>query len=507
MLDKDSSAVRHFLQNAALLALSVFFLPLNTLVLVVSVLHDHVFQSSVRIKRAQAQKRPGFRARTVLVTGVGMTKGLCIARSFYEAGHTVIGADFEAPGILVCGRTSKSLAKFVSLQKPNAKQGSKPYIDSLLSVIKSNQVDLWVSCSGVASAVEDGEAKEAVECSTRCRAIQFDVRMTKTLHEKHTFIAYCEELTLTVPETHEITSRSAVDTALHKAPEGRRFIMKTIGMDDSYRGDMTLLPKASHAETNKHLNRMPIDEDHPWILQQYIKGREYCTHSICVRGQVKLFSASPSAELLMHYEALPDSSPLTKAMLKFTQKLAGASGETFTGHCSFDFLVEDTDLARLDEPGFEPTLYPIECNPRAHTAVALFNGTSGMADAYLTLLDDKPATYAETAANGTLAAHIVTPKLENRYYWIGHDLVELILLPLLSLLTLQPTSSLNRIIKGVDVFVDRLFFWKDGTYEVWDPVPWWWLYHVYWPGQFINCMLTGRKWSRLNVSTCKMFEC
>ncbi|NEN39690.1 hypothetical protein G3V76_23770, partial [Escherichia coli] len=127
MLDKDSPAVKHFLQNAALTALSLLFFPLNTFVLFASLLYDYAFQSPARVKRAQAQRKPGFRPRTILVTGVGMTKGLCIARSFYEAGHTVIGADFEAPGIFVCGRMSRSLAKFVPLQKPNAKQGSKPY--------------------------------------------------------------------------------------------------------------------------------------------------------------------------------------------------------------------------------------------------------------------------------------------------------------------------------------------------------------------------------------------
>ncbi|KAG9590125.1 hypothetical protein KCU90_g14242, partial [Aureobasidium melanogenum] len=51
------------------------------------------------------------------------------------------------------------------------------------------------------------------------------------------------------------------------------------------------------------------------------------------------------------------------------------------------------------------------------------------------------------------------------------------------------------------------FFWKDGTYEIWDPLPAWWLYHVYWPFQFAKSLVTGFKWSRINVSTTKMFGC
>jgi catechol O-methyltransferase len=56
-------------------------------------------------------------------------------------------------------------------------------------------------------------------------------------------------------------------------------------------------------------------------------------------------------------------------------------------------------------------------------------------------------------------------------------------------------------------FVDHLLFWKDGTYEVWAPLPAWWLYHVYWPFQLALALVTGKKWSRANVSTSKMFKC
>jgi catechol O-methyltransferase len=52
-----------------------------------------------------------------------------------------------------------------------------------------------------------------------------------------------------------------------------------------------------------------------------------------------------------------------------------------------------------------------------------------------------------------------------------------------------------------------LLNWKDGTFEVWDPWPAFWLYHVYWPVQFVLAVVQGKKWSRLNVSTTKMFMC
>ncbi|KAK5083388.1 hypothetical protein LTR70_008256 [Exophiala xenobiotica] len=511
MLGTENSILEHGLQNLALIALSVIFTPIDSFILFWSVVLGYAFHSKVEDRRAAARRTPSFEQKTILVTGVGMTKGLALARLFYEAGHEVIGADFEPHGAKVCGRVSRSLKRFVPLRKPDPKRGSAPYVQGLLDVVNEEMVDLWVSCSGVASAVEDGEAKEIIEKRTSCKAIQFDVQTTQTLHEKHTFIERTRGIGLTVPETHEISSRAALDSALRNAPLGRQYIMKTIGMDDANRGDMTLLPKSTQEETSKHLSKMRISEESAWILQQYIKGREFCTHALVIKGQVKAFVACPSAELLMHYETLPAESRLSQAMLNFTKTYAAAGGPSFTGHLSFDFLVENEELGNLNnDPDAQLTLYPIECNPRAHTAVALFNDTTAMADAYLSILVEHPAasSYADTTANGTSHEYIVAPKHPDfRYYWAGHDLINLVLLPLLSLITLRRDSSIATVAKGLDSFADRVLFWRDGTYELWDPLPWWWLYHVYWPQQFLFCFLAGKKWSRVNVSTCKMFEC
>jgi hypothetical protein len=49
-------------------------------------------------------------------------------------------------------------------------------------------------------------------------------------------------------------------------------------------------------------------------------------------------------------------------------------------------------------------------------------------------------------------------------------------------------------------------YWRDGTLTVDDPVPFFVLYHVYWPARFVESLRTGKGWSRINVSTTKMFE-
>ena len=442
-----------------------------------------------------------------------MSKGLALARAFYIAGHNVIGADFEPHGVLVCGRFSRSLQKFYALPKPNAREGSAYYINALLRIVQREQVDLWVSCSGVANAADDGQAKEVLERRSDCKCIQFDVATTQMLHEKDTFIAETLRLGLPVPETHNVTSRAAVHKVLHDSPRTKkRYIMKSVGMDDATRGDMTVLPRRTLSQTYDHLARMPIAKDKPWVLQEFVKGKEYCTHALVVRNAVKVFVACPSSELLMHYEALPSGSVLSKAMLRFTEEFVKRSGGDMTGHLSFDFLIEE----KVTEKGVEMGLVPIECNPRAHTAVVLFEGMEQkMAEAYLTALEPekefKPLAQRPNINGHTNGAieekeqELVTPAKVLKYYWIGNDLVEFVYLPLQQLILRQ--ISLAAYLQGCVDFLEHILLWKDGTYELWDPLPAWWLYHVYWPGQFLACILQRKKWSRINVSTCKIFGC
>ncbi|KAF2142062.1 uncharacterized protein K452DRAFT_270787 [Aplosporella prunicola CBS 121167] len=433
-----------------------------------------------------------------------MSKGLTLARTFHLAGHRVIGADFSP---LACGRFSAALSAFYTLQKPT-QSDSGPYISSLLETIRREGVDLWVSCSGVASAVEDGFAKEAVESQTICKAVQFGIEDTRRLHEKDTFIQHTRSIGLEVPETHTVRSRDSMLTALKKsiglaAEKGknrRRFIAKSIGMDDKSRGDMTLLPCPAENETKAHIARLDISDKDPWILQEYVKGEEYCTHALVIRGQVKAFVACPSAELLMHYSALPADSPLSLAMLSFTQRHADAGGPEFTGHLSFDFLVKEEDIKNGNAKDI--LLYPIECNPRAHTAVVLFNRPKDLADQYLSLLSSDEHCIA--TGRQEKSCSIIAPHQSENYYWVGHDLVELVLLPAVK--TISGRLPLDVTLRSWKTFFEHLVYWRDGTYEFWDPLPWWCLYHVFWPTQFVASISIGQKWSRMNVSTTKMFS-
>ena len=288
--------------------------------------------------------------------------------------------------------------------------------------------------------------------------------------------------------------------------------MKQVGVDQLSRArGMTVLPKRTPSQTYNHVSNLPVSKTVPWILQRFIEGEEYTTHAVVINGKVKLFAACPSTGLLMHYQLEPPTSGINKAMLNFTQQFAQRAGPGFTGHFSCDLMVEE----KVSETGVQKTIYPIECNPRAHTAVVLFSGLKGSQDivrAYLTALepplvngtDSDGITPVSKKQHSSENDFIGFPQSNVPYYWISYDLVALVLCPALQLVTREIT--IRQLIQGLTTFLNHVIFWKDGFFEVWDPLPWWWLHHIYWPSQFLLSLRTGKRWSSINMSTNKAWE-
>lgn len=505
---------QHFWKNVLLLALSVFCAPLSAAVCLISVAATKLHgQRNITFSKEDKQHGAAVQQRkTILVTGVSMTKGLAIARNLSQhTPHRIIGADVSA---LSPGRFSNAIVKYHRLDSPSG-DDVEPYIDSILDVIHSEKVNLWISCSSVVAAVEDGQVvrlaeKQAKSEGRRFEAIQFREDVVEKLHEKDKFIEYIDSLRLPVPESHRCTNpQEALDVLmreLHRTPTKpnstssarksssalrKQFIMKPIGVDDKARNNMMkLLPFPSTEATTKYIRSLGISEANPFQMQQFIQGKEYCTHALVIRGKVAAFTSCPSLELLMHYEPLPTHSELSKAMLHFTQRVCADGGEKFTGHVSFDFLVQNDQDVKL---------YPIECNPRAHTAVVLFEQTAEMADAYLSLFNDASSSLPQKSS-----PPIIFPRTPTHsYYWLGHDIVTLGILPILD--TLFHQGSCEDVITGLMALWRHWIYWKDGTFKLEDPWPFFALYHVYWPVRFLESLVRGRKWSRINLSTTKMF--
>ncbi|KAI5790283.1 hypothetical protein EDC01DRAFT_121782 [Geopyxis carbonaria] len=490
----------HLLQNAGLISLSLLSLPITTAILL----------ASLASTTPPPPPTPAGGKKTVLISALAMSKGLTLARTFHAAGHRVIGLDFDAAHFAHTRvRSPGAFSRCLSAHYTVA--AGSGYTAALVKIIKEEQVDLFIPVSGVATTVLDAEAREVIERETACRVLMPTPKSVAILHDKATFIEAVEKAGLTTPLTVTVESPDAALTFLEsEKARGKRFIMKCLPLDDASRADMTLLPFPARADTLAWLEHpmRGISPKRPWIVQEFVAGREYCTHAVMVRGKLTAFVACPSLELLMHYTALPAHEALSKKMERWTVEMCKTlDGGAFTGQVSFDFLVREG----------EETLYPIECNPRTHTAVQLLaEDPQRLAGAYLALLDDAKGKEKDTktqtddskhalnGANGAKAESTVyhAPPNTSAYFWLPHDLVTLLVLPLIKFATnVDPVA-----LAPIKDFALHLCMFKDATFDAADPLPWWWMYQVYYPWMFVISLLEGRRWSRVNVSTTRVFE-
>ncbi|KAF8461992.1 hypothetical protein BDZ91DRAFT_662701 [Kalaharituber pfeilii] len=498
---------RHILQNALLIALSLALLPFTTFFIVFPcVIYSRLFHNAYSLSTsAHTQKNV-----TILITNTEMTKGLALCRAFKKCGYRVVGADVLRE---LCRRsTARGSSPNVGIVngEPSSSRG-KGFVDGVLRLTAKHNISLWISVSSAFNTVEEAEA--SLRIKERCTTFIFPPTITKQLHDKHAFIEFTHRLGFTVPESHKCTSAERALAILYgkdyekstEAPApltNKRFIMKCIPLDDITRSDLTVYPLPTFAETTAALLRLGISEDKPFLLQEYIVGKEYTMHGVVVDGELTAFAACESADVLMHYRPLHADSPVFKAMREFSQAyakyLTDPEGRTVTGQMSFDFLA--TKKSGEDDAGEGIVLYPIECNPRTHTAVILFaHDPAQLVAAYSCALKPRYPLPERRP---------IVPTTRHEplgHYWIGHDLVTLVFLPILRLrLNL---SSLCTVLEGVTTFLFHVPFWKEAVWELSDPLPWWWMYHVYWPSVFLGCLITGKRWSRVNVSTGRVFEC
>src|SRR5687768_3439584 len=123
----------HFLKNLALLIISLLLLPLDTAIFVAldlcTRIKTQIYGDNGLIKNIPSEHR-----KTILVTGVNMTKGVVLARLFHRAGHRVIAADTNH---LAPGRFSRAVNKFHVLPRSDhAASSDDPYIKRLVSMVQ-----------------------------------------------------------------------------------------------------------------------------------------------------------------------------------------------------------------------------------------------------------------------------------------------------------------------------------------------------------------------------------
>ena len=392
--------------------------------------------------------------KTIMLTGGKMTKALQLARSFAAVGHRVILVETHKYW-LVGHRFSKAVDRFYTVPAPQ--KDPEGYSHALLEIAKQENVDVYVPvCSPVASYY-DSLAKPVL--SGCCEVFHFDAPVTKMLDDKFAFAQTARSLGLSVPKSFKITDPQQV-LDFDFTGEKRPYILKSIPYDSVRRLNLTKLPCETKSETEAFVKSLPISEEKPWIMQEFIPGKEYCTHSTIRNGELRLHCCCESSAFQINYENV-DQPEILQWVSHFAKE------QKLNGQASFDFIQAEDGI-----------VYAIECNPRTHSAITMFYNHPGVADAYLS---DEPQ------------AEPLQPLPDSKpTYWIYHEVWRLMTH------LYSPSQVLYRI--------KTILRGKDAILEVDDPLPFLMVHHWQIPLLLINNLRQLRGWIKIDFNIGKLVE-
>lgn len=369
-----------------------------------------------------------FRSRTpiinpdrkrVLISGGGMTKALQLARTFHAAGHYVVLTD-DYP--FTAHRFSRSVSKFYVCE--DSDYPSK-YLQSIIDIVRKERIDVYVPVSHSSTECVDAEIKQAL-IPLNCQTFHGDPEQLAILSDKYRFIHQAQSYGLTVPKSMMITHPDQV-LNYDFTQEKRPFILKSMKYNTIHRDRLVMLPCPRPEQTMEYVKSLNISEESPWIMQEYISGKEYCTHGAVRNGQLRVYVCCASSPWLLNYKHLHDKPLILNWVKEFCSKMH------LTGQASFDFIESDVD-------GLP---YPLECNPRTHTAITTLYNNPNVAQGYLDdhLLLDEP----------------IQPSADGReIYWLYHELWHLF--------KVKTKKDLINILK-------RFVYGKEAIYSIDDPLP------------------------------------
>jgi hypothetical protein len=383
--------------------------------------------------------------KTVLVSGGKMTKALHLARAFHLAGHRVVlveSAKYRWTG----HRFSRSVAAFHCTPEPSDPR----YPQALADIIAAENVDVFVPVSSPVASVPEAAVRELV--GERCEVLHGSAALIAALDDKRDFSRLVAAMGLSVPDSVLVTDPADVER--FDFPPDKPYVLKRLSYNPVGRTDLTRLHRDTPEHNAAFTRSLDISPSQPWLLQEYVEGQEYCTHSTVRNGAVTVYGCCESSAVQLNY-AFADR----PAIHTWVTRFAGALG--ITGQVSFDFI-----------EAADGQVYAIECNPRTHSAITMFHDHPELAAAYL----------------GDHHREIVPLPTSTPTYWIYHELWRLLRGP-------DRLRRLRVIARG-----------RDAIFAGWDPLPYLGVYHLQIPALLIDNLRHRKGWRRIDFNIGKLVE-
>lgn len=275
----------------------------------------------------------------VLVTTSRMPCAIDEIRKLGERGHSVVATDTfrSAPG-----SHSRHVEKAVLTASPT--HDTARFLSQVSDLVQKEKIDLVVPAFEEVFYLARHEAE--LPRSAAYFMSRFDV--LENLHDKTRFLEMARELGLRVPRSAVATSSSELRAAIKEFPA---FFAKPVFS----RGGVDLCTNQGPLAGAVRVEECEVSPDRPWIVQEFVEGRDVCTFSIVHRGRVTGHSAYVHPREIEHAGGIVFESVDEPECLRAAQQIAEAT--TYHGQLSFDFLKTSKGMV------------VIECNPRPTAGV------------------------------------------------------------------------------------------------------------------------------------------
>jgi hypothetical protein len=270
----------------------------------------------------------------VLVTGVRFPYALALVRAFGEAGHEVVAADSvrHAPG---------AHSRYACAQEVVAAPALDPerFAADVAAAAARHAVGLVIA--PFEDAFHLAQRRDALPSGTRLFADRFDT--LRVLHDKAAFAERCERLGVPVPRSERVDTPAELRAAVGRL---ERWVAKPAFSRAGIEQATNAGPRAGELD--------PADcrptPAAPWVVQEYVDGRDVSSLSIARRERIVLHCAyelplAAEAGYGLRYHSIEDPDTLAIA-----ERIA-ADAE-YTGFIGLDYRLGDG-------------LHAIECNAEA----------------------------------------------------------------------------------------------------------------------------------------------
>lgn len=394
---------------------------------------------------------------TVLVSGVVHTKGLHIAKTLAKAGHQVILADTEE---FWCAAAQWScfISKFYTVPNLNSQSDNKEYIDGMVNIALMEKIDWYVPVSHTKTAVSDTVIKQRLtQANPQIKCLVFDdPKLTTILDDKLLFLEECQKLNLLVPYFKRVNNTKEIQELAKKGffSQGHYFL-KPLMPYSVDRENFTRIPSNSE-EFEKYIAcyESKINDNNPYLVHQFIKGKEFAANAIAVDGHLQAFHVCPCSPVQIDYDVVkhPEIKKWVETFCKAKQ---------LTGCVCFDFL----------ENEITGDVYCIECNPRLHSGVV----------SYHMQRDLERAIHGTMDVQFQLPAALEPPVSSAHVYWLYNEIAKVGLFQ-----------------KGLGGFVSTLWTGKEAVLDASDPLPFFMMNHFQMPVMLLQALINGKKWNITN---------